>query len=104
MNMKKSIFAALFHCASSEKNNWHDHCPKGKDSWCKFQQDAVNATNTYIPGAGLPLTVVSHVKPIFLHGKTQNQNELFNGVIWQRVPKDVRVNKVTFEFGVYDAL
>ena len=39
-----------------------------------------------------------------LHGKTQNQNESFNGVIWQRVPKDVRVNKVTFEFGVYDAV
>ena len=116
VNMKKSIFAALFHCASSEKNNWHDHCPKGKDSWCKFQQDAVNATNTYIPGAGLPLTVVSHVKPVFLelsdesllqkclHGKTQNQNKLFNGVIWQRIPKDVRVNKVTFELGVYDAV
>ena len=30
VNMKKSIFAALFHCASSEKNNWHDRCPKGK--------------------------------------------------------------------------
>ena len=27
---------------------------------------------------------------------------MFNGVIWQRVPKNVRVNKVTFEFGVYD--
>ena len=49
--MKKSIFAALFHVRHQKKNNWHDHCPKGKDSWCKFQQDAVNATNTYIPGA-----------------------------------------------------
>ena len=28
----------------------------------------------------------------------------FNGVIWLRVPKDVRVNKATFEFGVYDAV
>ena len=56
VNMKKSIFAALFRCASPEKNNWHDHCPKGKDSWCKFLQDAVNATNKYIPGAGLQLS------------------------------------------------
>ena len=64
--MKKSIFAALFHCASSEKNNWHDHCPKGKDTWCKFQQDGVNDANTYIAGAGLPLSVITHVKPIFL--------------------------------------
>ena len=49
-----------------KKNNWHEHCPKGKDSWCKFQQDAVKVTNTYIPGAGLPLSVVTYVKPIFL--------------------------------------
>ena len=34
----------------------------------------------------------------------QTQNESFNGVSWPRVPKDVRVNKVTFEFGVYDAV
>ena len=110
--MKKSIFAALFHCASSEINNW----PKGKDSWCKFQQDIVNDTNIYIASAGLPLSVITHVKPIFLevsedsllqkclHGKTQNQNESFNGVIWQMIPKDVRVNKATFVFGVYDAV
>ena len=89
--MKKSIFAALFHCASSEKNNWHDHCLKGKDSWCKYQQDVVNDINTNIAGAGLPLSVITHVKPIFLelsedslllkclHGKTQNQNESFTG-------------------------
>ena len=89
--MRKSIFAALFHCASSEKNNWHDHYPKGKDSWCKFQQDVVIDINTYIAGAGVPLSVITHIKPIFLelsedsllqkcpHGKTQNQNESFNG-------------------------
>ena len=66
VNMKKSIFAVLFHCASSEKSNWHDHCPKSKDSCCKFQQDGVNATNTYIAGVGLPLSVITHVKPICL--------------------------------------
>ena len=35
-----------------------------------------------------------------LHGKTQNQNESFNGMIWQ----DVCVNAATFKMGVYDAL
>ena len=64
--MKKSIFDALFHCASSEKNNWHDHCPKGQDSWCKFPQDAVKGTNTFILGSDLPHSIVSHVKPIFM--------------------------------------
>ena len=35
-----------------------------------------------------------------LHGKTQNQNESFNGMIWQ----DVCVNAATFEMGLHDAL
>ena len=27
-----------------------------------------------------------------------------SGMIWQRIPKDVRVNAASFEMGVYDAL
>ena len=38
-----------------------------------------------------------------LHGKTQNQNECFNGMIWRRTPKDRFVKKTTFELAVYDA-
>ena len=114
--MKTAIGAVLFHCASSKENEWHDNCPKGSDSWCKYQQDISNKTTTYVPGPGLPKNVILHVKPIFvnlsedallekcLYGKTQNQNESFNGMIWQRIPKDIRVNAATFEMGVYDAL
>ena len=29
---KKAIFAVLFHVCSSEKNNYHVHCPPGADS------------------------------------------------------------------------
>ena len=47
---------------------------------------------------------MTHFSKSCLHGKTQNQNESFNGMIWQRIPKDVRVNAATFEMGVYDAL
>ena len=114
--MKPSIAAALFHVASSADHVWHDHCPIGKDSWCQYNADMANGTSIYKPGAGLPKVVVFHVKPIFmelsadsllekcLHGKTQNQNESFNSMVWHRVPKDVRVNASTFEFGVYDAV
>ena len=114
--MKKAIGAVLFHCASSKENEWHSNCPKGSDSWCKYQQDISNKTTTYVSGPGLPKSVILHVKPIFvelsedallekcLHGETQNQNESFNGIIWQRIPEDVCVNAATFEMGVYDAL
>ena len=114
--MKKAIYASLFHVASSEKNQWHDHCPKGKDSWCGFQVDEANGTKTYKSGGGLNKVVVSHVKPIFenlasdellrkcLHGLTQNQNESFNGTVWNRVPKETYVDLRQFEIGIYDAI
>ena len=31
--------AGLFHVASSKNRLLHDHCPKGKDSWCGYQLD-----------------------------------------------------------------
>ncbi len=37
-----------------------------------------------------------------MHGKTQNQNEALNGLIWQRIPKEVFVHKDTLELSVYD--
>jgi len=95
--MKAAIHTTLFHVASSKDNNWHDHCPKGVSSWCRFQKDI--GLSAYKPGPGLPLTVIKHVKPIYeelsrdsllvncLHGKTQNQNESFNSLIWERLPK-----------------
>ena len=95
-----------------KKTNGTIIVPKGSDSWCKYQQDISNKMTTYVPGPGLPKNVILYVKPIFvnlsedallekcLHGKTQNQNESFNGMIWQRIPKDIRVNAATFEMGV----
>ena len=35
-----------------------------------------------------------------LHGKTQNNNESLNGLIWKRCPKDVFVGRVILELGV----
>lgn len=115
-NMKKSIWGAFFHVASSKNNVWHDHCEPGPDSWCKYQVDLVNKTSTYKPGPGLKEDVIKHIKPILndlsrddllekcLHGKTQNQNESFNGTIWNRIPKTTYVGKQQFEIGVYDAV
>ena len=110
--MKKDIHAALFHVASSAKDNYHTHCPNGPDSWCGFKRDKEN----YKPGPGLQLDVIKHVKPIFidlsqesllekcLDGKTQNQNESFNNLIWERVPKANFVGFNALETAVYDAV
>ena len=39
-----------------------------------------------------------------LHGKTQNNNEPLNGLIWKRCPKDVFVRRVTLDLGVASAV
>ena len=46
-------------------------------------------------------------KPILshcLHGKTHNQNESFNGIIWNRVPKQCFIKLKIFIIGVFDSV
>ena len=38
------------------------------------------------------------------HGKTQNSNESFNGMIWNRVPKATHVGWNALSLGIYDAI
>lgn len=114
--MKKAIHASLMHCASSEARPLHDHCPTGSASWCKYQKDKANHTNLFKHGPGLPLPVIAKLKPEYirlsennllqkcLHGKTQNQNESLNGMVWQRIPKEIYVGRETLELGLYDAV
>ena len=59
----------------------------------------------------LPVEIIAELKPIyqrlsvdalltrFLDGKTQNQNESLDGMIWNRVPKEVFVGAEVLELG-----
>ena len=110
--MKNAVLASFFHCASSDACPLYNYCPVGPDSWCRHQQ----GKQSYKHGAGLPLSIIAKVKPVYkrlsedellqkcLHGKTQNQNESFNGLIWQRIPKEVFVGKDLLELGLFDAV
>ena len=114
-NMANAIWASFFHVASSEENNFHSYCAKSAASWCQYQRDQVNKTNLYKPGKGLSTNVIKCVKPIYLdliipdelkkclHGKIQNQNESFNAMIWERVPKITYCPNDRLELAVYDA-
>ena len=94
------------------KKNWHMHCPVGKESWCGFQRDIATHKQAHKHGASLPMDVIKQVKPIFedlsnetllkkcLHGKTQNENESYNGMIWHCIPKTILVSSTTFDVGV----
>ena len=110
--MEKAVLASFFHCVSSQSRPLHDYCPDGPDSWCGLKKDK----RTYKHGSGLPLPIIAKGKPIYqrlsdktllkkcLHGKTQNQNESLNALVWQRVPKEVFVAKETIEIGLYGAI
>ena len=114
--MKKAIFATFFHVASLAENNWHVHCPNCINRWCRYKLDKANNTSICKSGTGLPPSVVSHLKPIYIdvsqeellkkciHGKAQNQNESFNGMVWQRLPKTKYVSLTQLGLGVYDAV
>ena len=101
------------HVASSKENNFHSLC---KDSWCQYQRDLRNGTNLFQHGPGLAKDVIAEVKPIYqslvnpvelekcLHGKTQNQNESFNGTIWERAPKGIYLSYEKLCYSVYDTV
>ena len=62
------------------------------------------------------MSVIGHVKPIYknlsddkllsmcLHGLTQNANESFNVMTWERVPKSRFVGYEKLKFGIFDAV
>lgn len=111
--MSDAIYASFLHVASSESNNFHSLCDS---SWCQFQRDKLNGTNLFKHGQGLPDQVKPLITPIYkdllkpeelekcLHGMTQNQNESYNALIWERAPKSVYISIEKMKFAVYDAV
>ena len=91
-------------------------CPQTADSWSNYQSDKLNNTNTYKEKPGIPTIIRETIRPVFislsdekllskcLHGKTQNNNESLNGLMWKRCPKDVFVGRATLELGVASAI
>ena len=64
----------------------------------------------------LPVVIKRILEPIFrdlssddllakcLHGQTQNANEAFNAILWQKCPKEVFVGKDTVELAAFSAV
>ena len=115
--LKKSIGDVLYNCTDfTEDETRHQLCPPITDSWCKYQADKINGTNNYKKKPGQPKIICDFIRPVFislsdeellkkcLHGKTENNNESLNGVIWKKCPKDVFVGRATLEIGVASAV
>ncbi len=95
-----------------KKNQMHDSCLTGEDSWCGFRRDP----ESYKHKKCLPDAVVEFIQPVFdslssikllgkcLHGKTQNTNECSNKLIWDRCSKEYYVEKDTIENATFCAV
>ncbi|XP_012232335.2 uncharacterized protein [Linepithema humile] len=105
-DMRREIWATLFHKISTDSEPQHDRCPVGENSWCSWQQaKAHNELHHYQHKAALNNEVFKAVQPIYeelsrdellsrcVGGFTQNSNESFNSVLWAIAPKIVHSNK-----------
>ena len=75
----------------------------------------MNKTKLCKPGPGIASDVIKEVKPIYLgltkaddltkclHRLTQNANESFNSMIWERIPKHLICGISLIKLVVYDA-
>ena len=103
-------------CCSEAATTEARHMFCDKDSqWCKYRM-AEKKGEAYVEKPGLPIAVRNAIFHIFqdlspeellkkcLHGKTQNDNEAINNIIWTRLPKNIYVGWYTFQIGVASAV
>ncbi|GFU84186.1 uncharacterized protein TNCV_3277971 [Trichonephila clavipes] len=114
--MQTAVIAAFFHCCSTDKKPMHGQCPSGSDTWCKYQKAKQEGKLYKHRTAGLPNSILNTVKTTYmdlcdqsllekcLHGKTQNANESFTGVLWSIIPKETFVELLTLQFGAFLAV
>ena len=90
--MKKAVWGIWHH-----RSGFHDQC----GDWCPAKKGDVAKADKNV----LPSFVTQAIKGVFeelssptilrkcLHGGTQNANEAFHHLIWQRCPKSVFVGR-----------
>ena len=115
--MQTALKAILYHSVDNEsREEQHQYCPKGKDSWCNFQKDKANETDTYNSSNCSPAKFLSMLKPTFddlssadllsicLDGYTQNANKSLHGMIWSRCPKAKSFGMQQVQFALSSAI
>lgn len=109
-DMKKGIWATLYHKLSTDEKPQHDQCPPGAESWCTWQKaKATDALSSYHHNEPINIEVFEAIKPIYeelsnddlltrcLGGFTQNSNESFNSTVWSLAPKTTSSGKLVLD-------
>ncbi|XP_070579536.1 uncharacterized protein [Ptychodera flava] len=111
--MSESTKAIVAHYSSTYDNPKHDFCPKGGDSWCKYQSDLATGKCTYRPlKRPIPDAIVELLQPeidaladeaLLKNAEmclTQNANESLHHVIWGLVPKEQNHGRLSLELRI----
>lgn len=114
--MKKAIIAIVYHSISTDEKPQHSYCPDGSNSWCKYNKLSKLERKSFKHKNPIPKAVGTEILLIFeelskdellkkcLHGKTQNLNESFNHLVWERAPKTLYSRLINFKICAYDAV
>lgn len=115
--MRKAVWAIYFHTRSTDSEPLHTFCPSGPESWCAYNNAIASGTvNKFVHKATIPKSVMDLIKPIFndlshpkllsrcLGGKTQNNNESINSLIWKLCPKTQGVGRRIVEIATNEAV
>ncbi|XP_072169249.1 uncharacterized protein [Diadema setosum] len=94
--MQKAVMAVLYHSVKQDDDSArHQYCPDGDQSWCEYKRNgSMEDKAHHLDGVFLNLLLPTFKRLSAedlllkcLPGHTQNQNESFNALIWQRCPK-----------------
>lgn len=118
--MEDAIWASLFHCTSTDADPHHGRCPDGENSWCFYKKARALGEqprpHTDNLTTDLSREVAQQLLPLYrrmacntllskvLHGKTQNNKESLNSMIWAHCPKTVFVGKRWIDSAVATAV
>ncbi|GFV62905.1 uncharacterized protein TNCV_3719111 [Trichonephila clavipes] len=116
-DMRKAVWAVYFHIRSSDDEPLHCFCPAGPNSWCKYQNQVLEGSvETFRHSNKLPVAVMDAIKPVFndlpqpkllqkcLGGKTQNNNESINSLIWKLCPKTLGCGRKIVDISTNEAI
>ncbi|GFU82159.1 uncharacterized protein TNCV_4466101 [Trichonephila clavipes] len=116
-DMRKAVWAVYFHIRSSDEEPLHSFCPVGPNSWCKYQNQVLEGSvENFRHSNKLPVAVMDAIKPVFndlsqpkllqkcLGGKTQNNNESINSLIWKLCPKTLGCGRKIVDISTNEAI
>ena len=110
--MKDAVWEIYYHSQSTDSMAQHQFCPSGQRSWCKYNRALAKLEPPPPHSTTIHPDIAPHLFKIFerlskdslmegcVMGATQNQDETFNSIIWQRCPKTEFCSATTVEIAV----